>query len=248
MRESSPRVPRFYFDGELRTGALAELPAEAARHVRVLRLRAGEPLVLFTGSGGEFEAHVADAARSRVRVQVGAWCAVEREPPIAVTLAQGVSSGEKMDFTVQKATELGATRIQPLLAEKSPVRLSEARAEAKLAHWRRIAISACEQSGRNRLPEIGAPTSVGEYCRQGHALGLRLLLSPAGPRGLREVLAQLPSSLAIAAGPEGGFSGAEESLFVAAGFAPVRLGPRVLRTETAALAALAALNALAGDF
>lgn len=248
MRESAPRVARFYFDGELRSDALVELPAEAARHAQVLRLRTGEPAVLFNGQGGEYAARIVDAARSRVRVQVGAWSATERESPLAVTLVQGVSSGEKMDFTVQKATELGAARIQPLLADKSVVRLGAARAEAKLAHWRRIAIAACEQCGRNRLPEIAAPSSVAEYCRQGRPDGPRLLLSPAATRGLREALAQAPAALAIAAGPEGGFSVEEEALLAAAGFAPVSLGPRVLRTETAALAALAALNALAGDF
>jgi 16S rRNA (uracil1498-N3)-methyltransferase len=248
MRESTPRVPRFYFHGELRTGALVELPDEAARHARVLRLCAGEPAVLFTGRGGEYEARIVDTVRPRVHVQVGAWHAVEREPPIAVTLLQGVSSGEKMDFTVQKATELGAARIRPLLAERSVVRLSEARAEAKLVHWRRIAIAACEQCGRNRLPEIDPPSSVADYCRQNQVERLRLLLSPGAPLGLREAVAQAPESVAIAAGPEGGFSGEEEARLAAAGFAPVRLGPRVLRTETAALAALAALNALAGDF
>jgi 16S rRNA (uracil1498-N3)-methyltransferase len=248
MRESTPRVPRFYFDGELRTGVLAELPAEASRHARVLRLRAGETVVLFNGRGGEHAARIVDVARSRVRAQVGAWSATEREPPLAVTLVQGVSSGDRMDFTVQKATELGAARIQPLLAEKSVVRLSAARAEAKLAHWRRIAISACEQCGRNRLPEIALPRGVGEFAGQPASGGPRLLLSHAASRGLRQALGQAPAAIAVAAGPEGGFSAEEEAMLAGAGFAPVRLGPRVLRTETAALAALAAINALAGDF
>jgi 16S rRNA (uracil1498-N3)-methyltransferase len=248
MRESTPRVPRFYFDGELRTGALAELPAEASRHVRVLRLRAGEPVVLFDGRGGEHAARIVEVARARVRAQIGAWSAIEREPPLAVTLVQGVSSGDRMDFTIQKATELGAARVQPLLAHKSIVRLSEARAGAKLAHWRRIAISACEQCGRNRVPEIAVPLAVADFARQPPSGGLRLLLSPAASSGLREALGQPPEALAIAAGPEGGFSAEEETMLEGAGFAPVRLGPRVLRTESAALAALAAINALAGDF
>jgi len=248
MRESMPRVARFYFDGELRTGALANLPDEAARHSQVLRLRAGEAAVLFNGRGGEYEARVAECGRSRVRVQVGAWHATEREAPLAVTLVQGVSSGEKMDFTIQKATELGAAAIHPVLGEKTVVRLGVARAQAKLAHWRRIAISACEQCGRNRLPEIEPPLSVSEYCQRPHAAGSRLLLSPDATRGLREAMAEGPAAVVIAAGPEGGFSPGEEALLVAAGFAPVRLGPRVLRTETAALAALAALNALTGEF
>jgi 16S rRNA (uracil1498-N3)-methyltransferase len=248
MREPTPRVARFYFDGDLQTDALAELPEEAARHAQVRRLRAGEAAVLFNGRGGEYAARIVECGRSRVRVQVGAWSATEREAPLAVTLVQGVSSGEKMDLTVQKATELGAAAIQPLLGEKAVVRLSAARAQVKLVHWRHIVISACEQCGRNRLPEIAMPMSVTDYCRQPPVAGLRLLLSPDAPRGLREAVAEIPAALAIAAGPEGGFSRGEEALLVAAGFAPVRLGPRVLRTETAALAALAALNALAGDF
>jgi len=248
MREPTPRVARFYFDGDLQTGALAELPEEAARHAQVLRLRAGEPAVLFNGRGGEYAARIADCERSRMRVQVGVWTATEREAPLAVTLVQGVSSGEKMDFTIQKATELGAAAIQPLLGEKSVVRLSAARAQAKLAHWRRIAVAACEQCGRNRLPEIAMPMSVTEYSRQAPGAGLRLLLSPDATRGMREAVAGAISALAVAAGPEGGFSPGEEALLVAVGFAPVRLGPRVMRTETAALAALAAINAVAGDF
>ncbi len=248
MREPTPRVARFYFDGDLQTGALAELPGEAARHALVLRLRVGEAAVLFNGRGGEYAARIAECERSRVRVQVGAWSATERETPLAVTLVQGVSSGEKMDFTIQKATELGAAAIQPLLGDKSVVRLSEERAQTKLAHWHRIVIAACEQCGRNRLPGIATPMSVADYCRQPPIAGLRLLLSPDAARGLREAVATATSALAVAAGPEGGFSPGEEALLVEAGFAPVRLGPRVLRTETAALAALAALNALAGDF
>lgn len=248
MRESSTRVPRFYFDGELRAGALVELAEDAARHAQVLRLRTGEPAVLFNGGGGEHQARIVEGKRSRVRVQVGAWRAIEREAPLAVTLLQGVSSGEKMDFTVQKATELGAAAIQPLLGEKSVVRLSAERAQAKLVHWRRIAIAACEQCGRNRLPVIAAPLRVADYCRQPGGGGLRLLLSPLVEKGLREALARAPTALTLAAGPEGGFSTEEETLLAAAGFMPVRLGPRVLRTETAALAALAAIHALAGDF
>ena len=248
MREPTPRVARFYFDGDLQTGALAELPEEAARHAQVLRLRVGEAAVLFNGRGGEYAARIAECERLRVRVQVGAWCATEREAPLAVTLVQGVSSGEKMDFTIQKATELGAAAVQPLLGEKSIVRLDAARAQAKLAHWRRIAISACEQCGRNRLPAIAMPVSVTDYCRQPPVAGLRLLLMPDAARGLRDAVASATSTLVIAAGPEGGFTPGEEALLVEAGFAPVRLGPRVLRTETAALAALAAINALAGDF
>jgi 16S rRNA (uracil1498-N3)-methyltransferase len=163
-----------------------------------------------------------------------------------VTLVQGVSASEKMDFTVQKATELGVAALQPVIAARSVGRLSGERAELKRAHWRRVAVSACEQCGRNRVPEVHRLLSLAQYCRAAPAAGTRLLLSPRSELGLRA--ARLDGAVALAAGPEAGFTAEEEALLAGAGFVPVRLGPRVLRTETAALAALAVLNALAGDF
>ena len=161
---------------------------------------------------------------------------------------QGVSSGEKMDFTIQKAVELGVAAIQPILTEKSVVRLNAEREAKKLAHWKRIAIAACEQCGRNRLPEVREAMSAETYSRAPAPAALRLLLSPDGTSGMKDLQGKIERAVTLAVGPETGFSTAEEQLFARAGFVAVRLGRRVLRTETAALAALAALNALAGDF
>jgi len=241
------KAPRIYTEAKLREAASVELGEAAAHHAsRVLRLREGDRLTLFNGSGGEWEATIASATRTGLSVQIKSWCDVERESPLRITLVQGVSSGEKMDFTVQKAVELGVAVIQPLLTQKSVVRLQGERAVARVAHWRRVAITACEQCGRNRIPEVGALLSVEQYCHTVNEPGLRLLLSPAGTEGLRQ--AKIADAVTLAAGPESGFSDAEEAAFERARFTRLRLGPRVLRTETAALAALAALNALRGDF
>ena len=248
MHEKATRVPRFFIDAELRAGGTTQLPEEAAHHaVHVLRLRAGEDVTLFNGRGGEHAGRIAAIERRRVSVDVLAHRALERESPLAVTLVQGVSAGEKMDFTVQKATELGVAAVQPVLAERSTGRIAGERAAQKRAHWQRVAIAACEQCGRNRVPQVLAPLALEEYCRNAPpAYGL--LLSPAAQLGLREAAGRLQGAATLAAGPEAGFATHEEALLAQAGFTPVRLGPRVLRTETAALAALAALNALAGDF
>lgn len=236
-------MPRLFVAAELRTGASLALPAPSAHHAsRVLRLREGDPVTLFDGRGGEFDARLRMPGKDQVVAEVGERREIEREAPLAVTLAQGISSGEKMDFTIQKAVELGVAAIQPLIAEKSVVRLADERAAKRLAHWRRIVIAACEQCGRNRIPPVAEPVPLERYRA---APGMKILLSPSGTGSLRDVG---NGSVTLAAGPEAGFSEAEESVLVRAGFVPVRLGPRVLRTETAALAALAALNALAGDF
>ncbi|MEW6689790.1 MAG: 16S rRNA (uracil(1498)-N(3))-methyltransferase [Pseudomonadota bacterium] len=249
MKGRPGRMPRLYVEAKLQQGAGLALPPEAAHHAaRVLRLREGDAVLLFDGRGGEYGARLRMPGRGQVIAEIDARRETERESPLAVTLAQGVSSGEKMDFTIQKAVELGVAAVQPLLAEKSVVRLSGERAAKRLAHWRRVAIAACEQCGRNRLPEIREPKSPGVYCRTADALSMRILLSPEGDRSLRDRMPGPGQKVILAVGPEAGFSSEEEALLVAAGFAKVRLGPRVLRTETAALAALAALNALAGDF
>jgi len=243
------RVPRLYVDAVLCPETRLELAADTAHHAaRVLRLREGESVLLFDGRGGEYEARVSVPGRGRVVAEIGAWRDVERESPIAMTLVQALSSGEKMDFTIQKAIELGVAAIQPVLSEKSVVRLSAEREAKKLAHWKRVAIAACEQCGRNRLPEIREAMALADYCRAPGQASLRLLLSPEGKSGLKNLQSRIERSVTLAAGPEAGFSAAEEQMLARAGFVPVRLGRRVLRTETAALAALAALNALAGDF
>ena len=248
MHGKPARVPRFFTSASLRAGGATQLPEEAAHHaVHVLRLRAGDALTLFDGRGGEYAGRIAAIERLRVTVDVLAHRALERESPLAVTLVQGVSAGEKMDFTVQKATELGVAALQPVLAERSTGRVAGERAAQKRAHWQRVAIAACEQCGRNRVPEVLAPLKLEEYCRA-RAPGTALLLSPEARLALREAAAGLQGAATLAAGPESGFTATEEALLAHCGFVPVRLGPRVLRTETAALAALAALNALAGDF
>jgi 16S rRNA (uracil1498-N3)-methyltransferase len=244
MAERSARVARLFVATALQSGARVALAEDTAHHAaRVLRLREGDAVTLFDGHGGEFAARVFMPGKDAVIAEVGEKRLLERESPLSVTLAQGISGGEKMDFTIQKAIELGAAAIQPLLAEKSIVRLSPERAAKRLAHWRRIAIAACEQCGRNRIPPIAEPLPVDRY--RPPAPGAKVLLSPSGTRSLRDFD---HGPITLAAGPEAGFSEKEEALLVSAGFIAVRLGPRVLRTETAALAALAALNARAGDF
>lgn len=243
------RVPRLYVNAPLEPQARLELPDGAAHHAaRVLRLREGDLALLFDGRGGEYEARLSMPGRGRVVAEIGAWHDVERESALAVTLVQAVSSGEKMDFTIQKAVELGVAAIQPVLSVKSVVRLSAEREAKKLMHWKRVAISACEQCGRNRLPEVREALSVEAYCRTPGPASLRLLLSPAANRGLKSARDRIKEAVTLAVGPEAGFSAGEEQLLEGAGFVPVRLGQRILRTETAALAALAALNALAGDY
>jgi 16S rRNA (uracil1498-N3)-methyltransferase len=247
MPEKPTRVARFYVDAALRAGEAVFLPEDAAHHaVHVLRLRAGDEVSLFNGRGGEFAGRIAALERRRVRVELAEHRPLERESPLAMTLVQGVSAGEKMDFTVQKATELGVAALQPVIAARSLGRLAGERAAARRAHWQRVAIAACEQCGRNRVPEVRSVMALAEFCRTGAQEGLRLLLSPLSERGLRT--ARIEDAVTLAAGPEAGFTAEEEAMLVEAGYLPVRLGPRVLRTETAALAALAALNALAGDF
>ena len=249
MKDRQARVPRLFVDAELHPDFKLALPEDAAHHaVSVLRLRDGDAVVLFDGRGGEYAARLSLRGRGQVAAHSGQRRDPERESPLQVTLVQAVSSSEKMDFTIQKAVELGVAAIQPVLSEKSVVRLSAEREEKKLARWRRVAIAACEQCGRNRLPELREAMSVEAYCRSPGPASLRLLLSPAGAPGLRDLQGRIERAVTLAVGPEAGFSDAEERLLERAGFVAVRLGPRVLRTETAALAALAALNAIAGDF
>jgi 16S rRNA (uracil1498-N3)-methyltransferase len=238
-------MPRFYVDTALRAGMSCLLPEESAHHaVHVLRVRTGDDITLFNGQGGEYAARIASIARLKLLVDVLAHHAIERESPLRVVLAQGISSGERMDFTVRKSVELGVAEIQPLVAASSMARPKGERAAARHAHWQKVAIAACEQCGRNRIPRVHAPLPAVDY--RGGA-GTRILLAPAA--GLRfSALCMAGSEFTIAAGPEAGFSVEEEAALADAGFVPARLGPRVLRTETAGIAALAALSALRGDF
>jgi 16S rRNA (uracil1498-N3)-methyltransferase len=249
MKAQAGYTPRVYLDSQLNAGMTVALEEAAAHHVlRVLRLRAGDAVTLFDGRGGEWRGEIVSAHREHVAVRAQEWRDVERESPLAVTLVQGVSSGERMDFTVQKAVELGVAAIQPVLTEKGVVRLAGERSAARVAHWRRVAISACEQSGRNRVPEIRDIVPLERYCAATDDPRPRLLLSPRTDRGVREAAGEIRAALTLAVGPESGFRDSEEEMLERAGFGRVRIGPRVLRTETAALAALAALSALRGDF
>ncbi len=246
------RVTRVHAGAALAEGATLALPERAAVHVvRVLRMRAGDPLVVFDGAGAEHEAAIAAVRGERVDVRIGAARDAVPEPPLAITLVQGVSRGERMDYTIQKATELGVRRIVPVLAERTVVRLDGAQAAKKLEHWRGVAISACEQCGRATVPGIEAPRRFDEYLAEARAPAdparLRLVLSPDGthaPQDLPEPLA----AVELLVGPEGGLGDDEERLAMTRGFVGLRLGPRVLRTETAAAAAIAVLQALRGDF
>jgi 16S rRNA (uracil1498-N3)-methyltransferase len=236
-----------YVDAPLAVGTRVTLEGGAARHVtRVLRLRVGEALTLFNGSGGEYAASIEQSQGGRVAVAIGGQRAIERESPLALTLAQGVSRGERMDLVVQKATELGVSGLVPVLTERSVVRLTAQLAERRLNHWRAIAVAACEQSGRNRLPAIAAPVPLKDFLRSATDGVTRLLLSP----GAAATLADVPrpvTAVMVLIGPEGGLAQAEQEAAVAAGFKAVRLGPRVLRTETAAIAALTLLQREFGD-
>ena len=218
--------------------------------MRVLRLKAGDAVVLFNGDGAEYVAVISEAGRDRLALEVTGRTAVDRESPLTVTLAQAVSGGERMDYTVQKAVELGAAVIQPLTAERSVVRLQGERAAKRVEHWKAVVVGSCEQCGRNRLPRVQSLMTfdaflAGEAARRDGVL--RLMLSPRSTRGLRE-FGRPTGAMVLLAGPEGGFSPQEEPAAEQAGFLPVRVGPRVLRTETAAVAALAAIQALWGDF
>jgi 16S rRNA (uracil1498-N3)-methyltransferase len=238
-------APRFYVDAPLRAGSVCTLPEDAAHHaVHVLRLREGEEVTLFNGRGGEYAARIASMQRLKISIDVLQHRAVERESPLRITLVQGVSAGERMDSTVRKAVELGVATIQPVLATRSVARPKGDRAESRREHWQKIVIAACEQCGRNRIPEVQPLVALGDY--QAAATGIKILLSPQSRLKFSQAVTG-QTQFVLAAGPEAGFTAEEEAALAAGGFVPASLGPRVLRTETAAVAALAALNALRGD-
>jgi 16S rRNA (uracil1498-N3)-methyltransferase len=242
------RLTRVYVDGPLTPGTPITLSGNAASHVtRVLRLRVGQPLTLFNGLGGEHLATIDKAHGGEVTVSVGEHAPIERESPFPLTLAQGISRGERMDLVVQKATELGVSRLVPLLTERSVVRLDAQQADRKLNHWRAVAIAACEQCGRNRLPDVSVPTQLRDFLHQSPAGSTRLLLSPEATRRIEDVPRPERGGATVLIGPEGGFADEEQQDALVAGFTAVRLGPRVLRTETAAIAALTLLQREFGD-
>ena len=241
------RLTRVHVPGPLAAGSRRTLEGDAANHItRVLRLRPGDPLTLFDGGGAEHPARIEELRRSAVVVTVGDPCAPRRESPLRLTLAQGISRGERMDWVVQKSTELGVSRIVPVQTERAVVKLDSRQADRKLHHWQGIAIAACEQSGRNTVPPIATPLGLDEFLRDVDARATRLLLSPAGALRIDD-LAAPEDQIIVLIGPEGGLAEAEQRAALAAGFRAVQLGPRVLRTETAAVAALTLLQHRFGD-
>jgi 16S rRNA (uracil1498-N3)-methyltransferase len=270
------RLTRIYVDAVLTAGSIVELPAVTASHLaKVLRARSGDELILFSGDGREYSGEVESVRGSKVSAAVGRSREVDRESPLSITLVQCVPRGDRMDFIVQKATELGVARIVPVLSQRSVVRLDAAQADSKAAHWRAVVINACEQCGRNRLPLVEAPRPLEQYLATAPpaapAGGARLLLEPESDIGVGAALAPgtaapgaalapgaaapgapasgaaAPRAIEIAIGPEGGFAAEELEMFRLCGFAAMRFGPRVLRTETAAIAAITALQSRFGD-
>ena len=231
--------PRLHCPVPLREGEVFDLPESAARHVQVLRLQPGGEVTLFDGTGGEWSATVERMGRSDVAVRVGSHSGVEREPGVAVHLALGVPANERMDWLVEKAAELGVASLQPLVTERSVLRLSGDRARKKQAHWQAIAAAACEQCGGNRVPVVHPLADFADWTPP-DGLAKRMLSLHAEARPL--LGARLDAPLLLLSGPEGGLSPREQERALAAGFEPVTLGPRVLRAETAPLAALAALT------
>jgi 16S rRNA (uracil1498-N3)-methyltransferase len=247
------RLTRVYVEAPLTAGSTVDLPPDTAAHLaKVLRARAGDELILFNGDGREFNGAIEAVRGSRVAASVGDGRQMNRESPLSITLVQCIPRGDRMDFIVQKATELGVARIVPVLSQRSVVRLDKNQAESKANHWRAVAVSACEQCGRNRLPAIEAAQPLLSYLGESApGSGLRLVLEPeSAPH--ESIAAQGPGGIEIleaeiAIGPEGGFASDELEAFRVAGFSQAGLGPRILRTETAAIAALVWLQARFGD-
>lgn len=241
-------APRFHCARTFAAGERGALPGDVFHHAtRVRRLRSGDTIVLFAGDGTEAEARLVDVGRNGATMEIVRVQRSDRESPLRVTLVQGISTGDRMDYTLQKAVELGVTTIMPVFAERTVVRLAGERADKRRAHWQEIVVSACEQCGRNRIPEVTAATGLLETLerlRGGDAT--RLVLSTTGGRRL-SAIDRPATAIVLLAGPEGGLTDVEECDAKRAGFELVSLGPRVLRTETAAVAALAAMQALWGD-
>lgn len=239
-------APRIYTSADIAIGGLFELDDNAFGHaIRALRLQQSDHLRVFNGDGHEYLAQLVHVSKKQAQAQILHSLHCDPLAPVVIRLGQVMSKGDRMDFTVQKATELGITHIAPLWSERCDIRLKGERLDKKCEHWQRVAISACEQSGRNAIPTIGTVCSALEWAQQSQA-NLRLLLHPHQQQPLHQQPA--PASIDLLVGPEGGFSELEVSQLLAHGFTGLRLGPRILRTETAALAALSVLQYQWGDF
>lgn len=242
------RLTRVHVTAPLAPGSELALPESAAMHLsRVLRLGVGDACVLFNGDGHDYAARIVAASKRELRVAIESAVIVEHESPLRLVLLQGIARGEKMDLILQKATELGVSALLPLASQRSEVKLDDARAGKRHAHWQSVVIAACEQSGRAVVPTVGAPGSLAAVLAGVPAGGLRLLLDPDGALSLPRLQVSPATPVLLAVGPEGGWSPLDREQLVAAGFQGLRLGPRILRTETAGLAAIAALQALFGD-
>ena len=242
-----PRT-RLYIGGQYVTGSELELDADRSRYLtRVLRLRGGDALRVFNGEGSEFQATMLSAGKSSATLRIEEQSVAETESGLRVHLVQGISRGERMDFVVQKATELGVKRITPVLTEYGVVKLDARRAEKRRDHWQKVAASACEQCGRVRLPLVDAPVALKNWFGAAPAnVDTQLILKPGAETPLSAITAP-PTKVCLLIGPEGGFSDGEYEDADVAGFRPVAMGPRILRTETAAVAAIAILQSLWGD-
>ncbi|QDI02780.1 16S rRNA (uracil(1498)-N(3))-methyltransferase [Xanthomonas cerealis pv. cerealis] len=241
------RLTRCHVALPLREGEDMVLPEDVAGHLlRVLRLHAGDRCVLFNGDGCDYDAELLQVGKRGASARIGAAQPVHNESPLAITLLQGVARGEKMDLILQKATELGVAAIVPVWAERTEVKLDAARTDKRVAHWRSVVISACEQSGRARVPSLAAPLALADAAAGVAGTQPKLTLDPQGEHRLR-TLDIAGNAATIAIGPEGGWSPRDRAALHAAGFAGLRLGPRILRTETAGLTAIAALQARCGD-
>lgn len=242
------RLTRAYIDAPLAPGARIALPETAAQHLlRVLRLREGDACVLFNGDGHDYGARIVSAGKRGGEAEVLAARPVDNESPLRITLVQGIARGEKMDLILQKSTELGVAAFLPASSQRSEVKLDAERAEKRLAHWRTVVASACEQSGRARLPDVAPPASLEAAVAALADNGPRLLLDPFADATTATLEPPAGTSITVAVGPEGGWSPRDRGTLQSNGFTGIRLGPRVLRTETAGLAAIAALQARFGD-
>ena len=239
---------RVYVDQTLNEGATITLPEDAARHlVQVLRMRIGETFIAFNGHGGEYTATLSAIAKRDAQATLSEFHAVDRESPLSITLAQCVSKGDRMDYTLQKAVELGVGTIIPLISSRTVVKLDAERWAKKGEHWQGVIISACEQSGRTRVPQLAAPQDLDDWLANSVSDHLKLVLAPGASKQLRQ-LDRGSGGVTLLVGPEGGLSEAECALASRHGFIPLALGPRILRTETAGVAALAAIQSQWGDW
>jgi 16S rRNA (uracil1498-N3)-methyltransferase len=242
------RLTRVFIDTPLAPGARIDLPENAGGHlVRVLRLREGEACVLFNGDGHDYDARLLAVTKRSVEAEIVGVRVIDNESPLRIVLLQGIARGEKMDLILQKATELGVAAIAPVFADRTEVRLDGERLDKRIAHWRSVVIAACEQSGRARIPELMPARGLAEAAASLDSETLKLTLDPQGEDGFETLISPQGREIVVGIGPEGGWSEKDRTILRTHGFRGLRIGPRVLRTETAGLAAIAALQAKFGD-